>query len=209
MPARPLTHRQLEVLELVAKGLTNADIARVLGIGLGTAKHHVSAVIEALDVANRAEAAAALNELELGRRVAPVPRGTGASVPGFGERPALALLPLENLGGDDGDAWFVRGLLGDLTRKTGGLRWFPVIQRDSALAAGDAGAEALNARYHVAGTVLREGDHVCLSLRVVDADSGEHVWADRLERPLHALQEMQQEIVERIAGELEPAVLRV
>jgi DNA-binding CsgD family transcriptional regulator len=76
MPARPLTHRQLEVLELVAKGLTNADIARVLGIGLGTAKHHVSAVIEALDVANRAEAAAALNALEIGRRVAPVPRGT-------------------------------------------------------------------------------------------------------------------------------------
>ena len=45
-----LTHRQLEVLELLAKGLTNPEIAGLLGIGLGTVKTHVSAIIESLGV---------------------------------------------------------------------------------------------------------------------------------------------------------------
>jgi FixJ family two-component response regulator len=40
-----LTHRQLEVLELLAKGLTNPEIGRVLDIRVGTVKAHVSAII--------------------------------------------------------------------------------------------------------------------------------------------------------------------
>lgn len=64
-PAR-LTPRQLEVLELMAKGLTNREIARVLGIASGTAKLHVSAVIDALEVTNRTEAAVALQDFRAG-----------------------------------------------------------------------------------------------------------------------------------------------
>lgn len=84
-----LTHRQLEVLELLAKGLTNPEIGDVLGIGLGTVKTHVSAVIGTLGVSNRTEAAGMLAELELGRRAsAAVPEETA---PGFGERPVFAM----------------------------------------------------------------------------------------------------------------------
>ena len=73
--ARRLTHRQLEVLELIAKGLTNTEIGRVLGISLGTVKSHVSAVIETLGASNRTEVAGMLAELELGQRAPQIAAG--------------------------------------------------------------------------------------------------------------------------------------
>lgn len=61
-PTAGLTPRQLEVARLLAKGLTNAEIADVLGIGPGTVKTHVAAILQALDVSNRTEAVSALME---------------------------------------------------------------------------------------------------------------------------------------------------
>ncbi|MBW2290814.1 MAG: response regulator transcription factor [Deltaproteobacteria bacterium] len=58
-----LTERQLEVLNLICRGLTNKEIASVLGIGLGTVKVHCSAIFEALEVTNRTEAVLVSKEL--------------------------------------------------------------------------------------------------------------------------------------------------
>lgn len=60
-----LTPRQREVAELMTKGLTNKEIASVLGIAAGTVKLHVAAVLAALDVSNRTEAVMAMVELGL------------------------------------------------------------------------------------------------------------------------------------------------
>jgi DNA-binding NarL/FixJ family response regulator len=58
-----LTARQLEVLELVADGLTNAEIAERLIVSPRTAEHHVTAVLEKLGVTSRREAARRAQEL--------------------------------------------------------------------------------------------------------------------------------------------------
>lgn len=50
--------KQLEVIQLLVKGMTNAEIARVLNISLPTARYHVSEVFRKLSVSNRAEASA-------------------------------------------------------------------------------------------------------------------------------------------------------
>lgn len=60
-----LTPRQEEVLRLLARGLTNKDIARVLGIAEGTVKTHVLRIYEVLEVTNRTEAAMRMRELGL------------------------------------------------------------------------------------------------------------------------------------------------
>ncbi len=52
-----LTFRELEILTMVSKGLTNKDIGRVLGISNFTVKNHVNSIIEKLDVCGRTEAA--------------------------------------------------------------------------------------------------------------------------------------------------------
>ena len=54
----PLTHRELEVLQLAAEGLSGADIARVLGISSYTVKSHLSNLYEKLQVTRRAGAVA-------------------------------------------------------------------------------------------------------------------------------------------------------
>lgn len=60
-----LTPKQLEVLRLMARGLTNAEIGDVLGVALGTVKSHVAAIFQALDVSNRTEAALVMRHLGL------------------------------------------------------------------------------------------------------------------------------------------------
>jgi TolB-like protein/DNA-binding CsgD family transcriptional regulator/Tfp pilus assembly protein PilF len=207
--ARPLTHRQLEVLELIAKGLTNTEIGAVLGISLSTVKTHVSAVIETLGAGNRTEAAGMLAELELGQRAPQI--AADEAVPGFGERPALAMLPFENLGDAGESDWFTRGVLSDLTRLAGHVRWFPVIQVDSILRSTGATDRpaTLGARYLIDGSVLRERDRITVTVRSRDPETGENIWATRLEGPADGLDTLQAELVERIVRELEPAVLRL
>jgi two-component system NarL family response regulator len=52
-----LTPRELEVLQLVAKGLTNKQIGLAFGISDNTARNHVNSIIEKLEVSDRTEAA--------------------------------------------------------------------------------------------------------------------------------------------------------
>jgi DNA-binding NarL/FixJ family response regulator len=60
-----LTSRELEVLELVAGGLRNADIAERLFLSERTVAHHVSAILRKLEVSSRGEATAAASRLGL------------------------------------------------------------------------------------------------------------------------------------------------
>jgi DNA-binding NarL/FixJ family response regulator len=63
---RALTPRQLAVLRLIARGLTNAEIAHALGISGATVKNHLERIYTALDASNRTEAAMRMRELGLG-----------------------------------------------------------------------------------------------------------------------------------------------
>ncbi len=61
----PLTEREMELLRLVAAGLTNVEIAEKLFLSLGTVKKHLNNIFGKLDVGNRTQAIARARELEL------------------------------------------------------------------------------------------------------------------------------------------------
>jgi DNA-binding NarL/FixJ family response regulator len=69
--AAHLTPRQREVLALVGRGLTNREIAGVLGLSEGTVKNHVAAILERLEISNRTEAAYVLRDLGLDEESGP------------------------------------------------------------------------------------------------------------------------------------------
>jgi DNA-binding NarL/FixJ family response regulator len=65
-PLRDLTHRERRILELVARGLSNKEIAAELVIGVATVKSHVHAILRKLDVTRRGAAADVLRQAPLG-----------------------------------------------------------------------------------------------------------------------------------------------
>jgi len=67
-PPYELTAREVDVLELVAAGLTNPQIAASLYISRKTAEHHVSSILIKLGVSSRTEAATAAVRLGLAGR---------------------------------------------------------------------------------------------------------------------------------------------
>ncbi|MDD9942430.1 MAG: LuxR C-terminal-related transcriptional regulator [Myxococcales bacterium] len=56
MPRVKLSRRSSEIMELMAKGLTNAEIARVLALSASTVKGYVEKILQQLEVSNRTEA---------------------------------------------------------------------------------------------------------------------------------------------------------
>ena len=211
LPEKLLTPRQLEVLELMAKGLTNKDIGRVLGIASGTAKLHVSAVIEALDVTNRTEAATRLHELGLGAGETR-PEFT---VPDFGARPAIAVLPFDNFSNDTAQDFLADGIVEDLITRLSRWRWFPVIARNSTFVYKGRAVEvkevsrALGARYVVEGSVRGAGDRVRVTVQLLDGETAQHLWAECYDRELAEVFEVEDEIVDSLVATLEPALLKL
>ena len=73
-PEEQVTRRELEILRLVADGLSNKEIGRRLSITEGTVKNHVHNALEKLHMDNRIQAAAYIVRQGLGR---PAPRERG------------------------------------------------------------------------------------------------------------------------------------
>jgi TolB-like protein len=63
-------------------------------------------------------------------------------------------------------------------------------------------ASSRNVRYVLEGSVQRGGNRMRVNVQLIDADIGNHVWAERFEKPLADLLDMQDEIVSRLANQL-------
>ena len=60
----------------------------------------------------------------------------------------------------------------------------------------------LNVRYALEGSVQRRGDRMRVNVQLIDAESGNHLWAERFDKPVADLFDMQDEIVARLANQL-------
>ncbi|MDA0824754.1 MAG: hypothetical protein O3C28_20385, partial [Proteobacteria bacterium] len=102
--------------------------------------------------------------------------------PDFGGRPAIAVLPFDNLSADPDQAFFADGLAEDLITRLSSWRAFPVIARSSSFnyRGGNVAlkrvAVELGVRYVVEGSVPRAGDRIRVAVQLIDGTSGEHVW---------------------------------
>jgi adenylate cyclase len=132
----------------------------------------------------------------------------------FTARPAIAVLPFDNLSGDPAETYFVDGLTDDIITSLSYWRWFPVIARNSTFSykgkpknATDIGRE-LNAAYLLEGSARRGGDRVRISAQLIDAATGRHLWAERFDRDMADVFALQEEIAERVVVAIEPELHR-
>jgi adenylate cyclase len=134
---------------------------------------------------------------------------------GFLQRPALAVLPFENLGGDPEQAYFADGLTEDIITALSLWRSFPVIARHSSFVyKGEAAnvqevGRELGARYVLEGSVRRAGERVRVSAQLIDADTGHHVWAEKFDRQFEDIFDLQDELTQKIAAIVAPELERV
>lgn len=124
------------------------------------------------------------------------------------DRPAIAVLPFDNLSPDPEQAFFADGLAEDLITRLSSWRAFPVIARNSSFQyrGGNVDlkrvSEALGARYIVEGSVRRDADHIRVSAKLIDASSGENVWAGTYDGEVVDVFALQDEISASIAAPL-------
>jgi len=133
-----------------------------------------------------------------------------ASAPDQQGRPRLSIvvLPFANMTGDPEQEHFVDGVTESLTTDLSRLSGTFVIGRNTAFTykgkpvdLKQIGRE-LSVRYVVEGSVQRAGNRIRVSVQLIDAENGHHLWAERFDKPFADLFDMQDEIVARIANAL-------
>ena len=128
-------------------------------------------------------------------------------------RPSIAVLPFANMSGDSDQDYFADGISEDIITGLSKLRWFFVIARNSSFAyKGKAvdvkrAARELGVRYVLEGSVRKGGNRVRITAQLVDATTGNHVWADRYDGELTDVFALQDEITRKVVSAIEPRLL--
>jgi TolB-like protein/Tfp pilus assembly protein PilF len=123
-------------------------------------------------------------------------------------RLSIVVLPFTNIGGDPEQEYFVDGVTESLTTDLSRIAGSFVIARNSAFSYKGKSPDVrqigreLNVRYLLEGSMQRGGNRLRVNVQLIDAESGNHLWAERFDKPVADLFEMQDEIVSRFANTL-------
>jgi TolB-like protein/class 3 adenylate cyclase/tetratricopeptide (TPR) repeat protein len=123
-------------------------------------------------------------------------------------RLSIVVLPFANLGGDPEQDYFVDGVTETLTTDLSRISGSFVIARNTAFTYKGKPSDVkrigreLNVRYALEGSVQRGGNRMRINVQLIDTETGNHLWAERFDKPVADLLDMQDEIVARLAGQL-------
>lgn len=134
--------------------------------------------------------------------------GEVKSPPGLPERLSIAVLPFLNLSGDPAQDYFSDGLTEDIITELTRWRLLAVRSRSASFRFRGAAmdieqvARELNVRYVVEGSVRRLGETIRIHAQLVDAHSGNHVWAEKFDRQAEEIFVIQDTVVQTIVSTL-------
>ena len=127
-------------------------------------------------------------------------------------KPCLAVLPFANLSGDSGEEYFADGITEDLITELSRNRGFDVVARNSSFAFGGARGDVrdigrqLRADYIVEGSVRRAGSNLRVTAQLSETEHGRQIWAERYDRGVADIFELQADIAATVAARLDPEV---
>jgi len=128
-------------------------------------------------------------------------------------RLSIVVLPFANLSGDPEQDYFVDGVTESLTTDLSRISGSFVIGRHTAFTFKGKAVDLeqigreLNVRYVLEGSVQRSGNRLRVNVQLIDAETGNHLWAERFDKPVTDLFDMQDEIVARLANTLDAQLI--
>jgi adenylate cyclase len=156
-----------------------------------------------------------------GYRLTVPPAGAGDERPGvqspglpapLPDKPSIAVLPFANMSSDPDQEYFSDGIADDIITELSRSRSLLVIARNSSFTykghAVDVKqvARELGVRYVVEGSVRRSGGRVRVTAQLIDAGTGNHLWAQRYDRDLADIFAVQDDITNAVALAIGPAI---
>jgi adenylate cyclase len=126
------------------------------------------------------------------------------------DKPSIAVLPFTNMSGDTEHEYFADGIAEDIITGLSRLRWLFVIARNSSFAYKGRNVDVrqvgreLGVRYILEGSVRKGGSRIRITGQLVEAETGNHLWAERYDRAPDDVFAIQDEITESVIGCIQP-----
>ncbi len=149
-------------------------------------------------------------------RVYRVGTEAGITDPGIGlevrlpDKPSIAVLPFVNMSGDPEQVYFVDGIVDDIITELSRFPYIFVIARTTSFTYKGKSVDIrqvgreLGVRYVLEGSVRRISDRVRITAQLIEAATGNHIWAERYDRDLEDIFSVQDEITAQVVGSIHP-----
>jgi TolB-like protein/tetratricopeptide (TPR) repeat protein len=127
-------------------------------------------------------------------------------------RPSIAVLPFQNMSGDPEQDYFADGIVEDITTRLSRIKWLFVIARNSsftykgrAVDVRQVGRE-LGVRYVAEGSVRKAGTRMRITAQLIQAETGQHIWADTFDGELADVFDLQDRVTTSVVVAIEPSL---
>jgi TolB-like protein len=136
------------------------------------------------------------------------------AAPAPSDKPAIAVLPFQNLSGDPEQEYFADGLVDDIITALSRFRALLVIARNSSFTYKGRPVDIkqvghqLGVRYVLEGSVRTAGNRLRISGQLIDVATGAHLWADRFDGLMEDIFDLQDKVTQQVVGAIAPEVDR-
>src|SRR5262245_25748279 len=130
------------------------------------------------------------------------------------DKPSIAVLPFQNFSGDPEQEYFADGIVEDITIELSRFPWLFVIARNSSFTYKGRTvdvrqvARELGVRYVLEGSVRKLGNRLRIAGQLIDASTGAHLWADRLDGALEDIFALQDQVAASVVSIIAPKLER-
>src|SRR5215210_8576270 len=128
------------------------------------------------------------------------------------DKPSIAVLPFTNMSANSEQDFVADGITEDIITGLARLRWLFVIARNSTFVyKGEAVdvrqvAQDLGIRYVLEGSVRTAGSRIRVTGQLIEAETGKHLWAEKYDRQVADIFELQDELTENVVAAIEPHI---
>lgn len=135
-----------------------------------------------------------------------------ATLPALPDKPSIAVLPFQNIGGDAEQEYFADGVVEDIITALSRFKSLFVIARNSTFIYKGKPidikrvGEELGVRYVLEGSVRKAGNHLRISGQLIEAATNSHIWADKFGGTVEDIFELQDQITTKVAGLIAPQI---